>query len=456
MKKKYVLFMMLLGLISMKFFSQEKIVPPDGYVLLSFPEVKNDSPSFLCKVCFVTIRGKTFPYDMKLQKYQKGKWSEITGKLDYGNSIKLEKKTNYAVDLNTLFKSEFDSDDLILVKESFEKDFKLVPDNGQWKLVNTDSFLDTIAEINLKERYQSYIDKSSYKNDLFAYDLLPGSGEIVINAYLGDSTDELLIPETIEDIPVGQIRNIRVKKDIVIKKLVISSSIKEIADSVFSGMGIENLVFSENSEISKIGSYCFKDNNIIELNLPKRQIIFGFDVFSNNQFKTISIYKEYAFSYKTSMGKFILEDCMKQEENSIIKSDILEEVIFEDGCNLIPPHAFANCKNIKTVSIPSSMKKFGALGFYGCGNLSDLQIDGISLASVKDYDELAERVRQSGYESGKAGDAIMGEFGAQVAKSMQLRTDPYSGAWTFVGCPLSLKTKQLLMKIGLPEYAIKE
>ena len=170
----------------------------------------------------------------------------------------------------------------------------------------------------------------------------------------------------------------------------------------------------------------------------------------------MSIYKDYVFYYKTKGGMFWFEDCVKQEENGILNSDSIEEVIFEEGCVSIPPRAFCNCDNLKTVYIPSTMKQYGALAFAGCDNLSELIFAGIPLSEVKNYDELAERARQEARNSGTPGAEIMGEFSAQVAYSMQLQTDPYSCAWTFLGCPLSLKTTQILMKMGLPEWSVKE
>ncbi|MCQ2240880.1 leucine-rich repeat domain-containing protein [Treponema sp.] len=494
--KKILPFVLLL-LSTFIFAQTNNVTPPEGYVLLPNPElieqtIASSKKAYIVDYCPIQIGEEKYESVLEFKCYKKHTWSDIPKKLvkptvvlrdGYEitrNHIQLEKNTVYAVRINSLlWNYNRDSFEFALINDSFHKDFQLITDEaGILRLKCTESLADTIAKIEnrrqaeierkAKEERQRKIEEEQrkianllkdipYKNDKFAYDLLPGSGDIVIKAYLGDSVDELVIPKTIEEIPVGMIERIRIKDDFAIKKLVISSSVKEIADSVFKNMGIESLVFEKNSKIAKIGSEAFKDNKIKELNLPKKDMSIGLDAFSNNQFKTISIYKGYSFFYKVRFGYFDLEDCMKQTENGILKSDVLEEVIFEDGCIAIPPRAFAQCPNLKKISLPTTIRKYGALAFYDCTNLSELVIAGIPLASVKDYDELAEKARaESKSRLGAGAGDVMGAFSVQVAKAFQLTTDPYSGAWTFVNCPLPLKTKQILMKMGLPEYAIKE
>ena len=457
MKKIFTLTLMLL--MSLVFAQANDVIPPDGYVLLPNPElieqtIASSKKAYIVNYCSIKINNNSFTRDLKFKCYKKNSW--VDARID-NSLIRLEKNTVYAIDLNVLLGKDYpDEAELNLIKQSFQKDFELTTiKDGVLLLKSRDSLVDTLTEISNQRKIAKLLNSSPYKNDKFAYDLLPGSGDIVIKAYLGDSVDELIIPETIEDIPVGTVQNMRIKPGITINKLIIPPSVKEIGDSAFKNMGIETLIFEKHSKIEKIGSEAFKDNKIKEFNLPKKDISIGLDAFTNNQFKTISIYKGYSFFYKVSFGYFDLEACLKQTENGILKSDVLEEVIFEDGCTSIPPRAFAQCPNLKKVSLPTTIQKYGALAFYDCTNLSELLIAGIPLASVKDYDELAERAREEAKSrlGAGAGD-IMGAFSVQAVKEFQLRTDPYSGACTFINCPLSLKTKQILMKMGLPEYAI--
>lgn len=472
MKKK---FLMLLSFVCcLRIFAQTNVVPPEGYVVLPSTDIitqsiQSNKKAYIADYCQITVQNTSFYYKIKLIRYLNNKWTEIPQKLitlskgyrDDGNNfcnIQLEKNAIYAVDFYNMLGRDYpDVNELAIMKQSFEKDFQLISrTDGILLLTNKPSFYTTLLSIKQQRDAIKILNSSPYKNELYAYDLLPGSGDIVINAYLGDSVEELAIPNTIEDIPVGSIRNFKLKEGLIIKKLSIPSSVKTIEDSVFSNLGIEELIFEKDSEIQKIGSNAFRYNNISELNLPKNKISIGLDAFSNNKFKKISIYKDYSFFYKTKGGKFWFEDCVKQEENGILNSETIEEVIFEEGCVSIPPRAFCNCDNLKTVYIPSTMKQYGALAFAGCDNLSELIIAGIPLSEVKNYDELAERARAEAKRSGTPGAEIMGEFSADVVSSMQLRTDPYSCAWTFLGCPLSIKTTQILMKMGLPEWSVKE
>ncbi len=65
-------------------FSQERPVPPEGYILLPSIDVNSKEAKqtrYLAKVCTVTIGQKWFTCDMKLKRYQKGQWDEISKKM---------------------------------------------------------------------------------------------------------------------------------------------------------------------------------------------------------------------------------------------------------------------------------------------------------------------------------------------------------------------------------------
>ena len=222
-------------------------------------------------------------------------------------------------------------------------------------------------------------------------------------------------------------------------------------------MGIEKIIFAKDSKIEYIGKNAFRYNKIRELNLPKKKLTICFDAFSDNQIKKISIYKDWVFQYNTTANQFVLLNCQSQEENGVIKSDELEEVIFEEGCTFIVPKAFADCKNLKTLKLPASMRSFGACAFMNCTSLSDIYFEEVAIAKVEDYEDLAKKtekaVRQYGYATGNATDIALAPYVAKVTQGLQRMSDPFSAIYSFTKCPIDLKTKRILLKMGLPPEA---
>ena len=113
---------------------------------------------------------------------------------------------------------------------------------------------------------------------------------------------------------------------------------------------------------------------------------------------------------------------------------------------------FADCVNLKKIFIPSTMKKFGACAFMRCTSLSDISVSGIPLADVEDYNSWAEKAAKNlnMYDLVNNTNAL---FEAAITSRLGMMTDPFSAILCFEGCPIDLKTKRILLKMGLPEMA---
>ena len=286
-----------------------------------------------------------------------------------------------------------------------------------------------------------------YKNDLYAY-YMDNSGDLAIICYLGESVETLVVPEKIEGIPVGTILSLQSLNNAKFKNVIIPKSVITIYDNACVELGIEKLSFEKDSNLNRIGVNAFRYNEIKELNLPKKQLSIGFDSFSDNKIKKISVYKDWVFQYHTPFNKFSLDYCSTQEDNAFLKSDILEEVIFEEGCFYIAPKCFAECHNLKKLAIPSTMKKFGAYAFNDCTSLSEISFAGVSIADVDTLEELYAKAKLQFDPN----DDILG-LGAALESYTRLVTDPWSAVKTFGNCPIGLKTKRTLLKMGLPQNA---
>ncbi|MDD5928446.1 MAG: leucine-rich repeat domain-containing protein [Spirochaetales bacterium] len=291
--------------------------------------------------------------------------------------------------------------------------------------------------------------KDTYKNDSFAYQM-NSSGSLTIACYLGESKDVLEIPNEIEGIPVNVIFSMQSLTDAKFKTVVIPKNIVEIREDAFVNLGIENVVFEKGSEIQAIDQNAFRYNNITELNIPRKELTIYFDAFSDNNIKKVTVYKDWQFVYRKRAGYFYIND----SETAFIRSDSLEEVVFEEGCIAVYPAMFSYCKNLKKVSLPSTMRKFGQNGFAGCESLSELVFAGIPIAEVEDYNTFAAQTEKYIKENGnQTSDNIMAPFAAAVAAKYGRETDPTSAIGCFRNCPIPLKTKRILLQMGLPNDA---
>lgn len=380
-------------------------------------------------------------YDSLLIISENGKFQNYTAISDGKNlTIKLSDFTeDTTLQIRSLIKQYSDEKKIIESELQAEKERKE-------KLKKADNIRISADEIKEYLRYSDV-----YKNSLYAYSLNK-NGDIVIICYLGDSVDSLFIPEMIEGIPVGQIYSLQSLNNAKFKNITIPKTVKEISDNACVGLGIEKLIFEKDSNLTSIGVNAFRYNEIQELNLPRKKLTIGFDSFSDNKIKKISVYKDWIFLYHTPFYRFSLDYCSTQEDNAFLKSDVLEEVIFEEGCSYIAPKCFAECKNLKKLVIPSTMKQIGAYAFYDCTSLSDISFAGIPLIEVDDIEKLFEKAQQNvNPYSSNALDTL--GITAAAETLAQIDSNPFSAAKAFGNCPIGLKVKRTLLMMGLPEIA---
>lgn len=69
---------------------------------------------------------------------------------------------------------------------------------------------------------------------------------------------------------------------------------------------------------------------------------------------------------------------------SAFANSAIETVVINGECNEIEDYAFYGCENLKSVSLPSTVKKIGEMAFAGCRSLSDVKLpSGVNLEGAE-------------------------------------------------------------------------
>lgn len=294
-----------------------------------------------------------------------------------------------------------------------KKNIKNYADLWELKVIKVEN-IPTEKELGTFQLNNAFKNKHLVNNDLYVYGLIDGGG-IFIEAYIGPETENLIIPSKIEGITVQKIGQISEYSPNKIKSLTIPASVIEIDKKAFMGIGLEKVVFEPNSKLRKVGMDAFRNNKLTEIPLPtKTTIEIGDNAFSGNNMKKISIYKNWDFNqceYRNKSG-----EPLGKKEPAIWQSDILEEVVYEEGCKKIAERMFYNCASLKKLYLPSTIRTISTYAFCNCSQLSEIIF---------------------------AGNII---FEQTYFLSLY-----YVGC--FKNCPLDLKTKSKLMNMGMPSDA---
>ena len=288
--------------------------------------------------------GPLSDYDSILIIFRKGKYKKCSAISDGKNlSLTFSEYINESTELDTLIT------DIYLEKEKKEAEQKAEDEKRR-------------IEAEKKQRQvmlEPLLKKGQWNNDSFVYSL-GKDGKITINAWLGNnSVEELIIPKEIEGLPVTKIEDMHSIGSVSYRRVIIPNTVKTIEYAAFQGCVIKELIFEDNSNLEEISSYAFADNEIQELNLPKKELYINHHAFSNNKMKTLNIFSKWKFGYGSYDGTFV---CCNE----------LETVYFEDGCSIIYEGCFRNCKNLKEISIPSSLKRIYSYAFHECTSLSNI------------------------------------------------------------------------------------
>ena len=185
-------------------------------------------------------------------------------------------------------------------------------------------------------------------------------------AFLNCDLESVSLPNTLET--VG--RN-AFKLNKSLKELIIPSSVKTIYNGAFGQTGIKKLQLHNNIQTIEAGAFFGCDDLTEITGLTNAQIA-----------KFWLAYNEtpWAKSIVNEEEPFIIDD----DNNLVAYVGSEDNIVIPDGVKVIGMNAFSG-KDMKSVTIPSSVTKIERTAFYGCKNLESITIP----ASVNSIGQLA-------------------------------------------------------------------
>ena len=183
-----------------------------------------------------------------------------------------------------------------------------------------------------------------------------GNSYIIINGYEGDSS-ELIIPETINDLPVVGVADLAFENNKIITSITYPDTLLSIGSATLKGcINLESLTLEEAgavkgynvlttlfSGIECDGTY-IADFGELKASIP-------------NVFKNLTYGSE------------------NEEVNMLcVNVRTLEKVEITGNIKIIPFWAFENCTGLKEIILPNGLEKIGESAFYNCDSLVKVEI----------------------------------------------------------------------------------
>lgn len=180
----------------------------------------------------------------------------------------------------------------------------------------------------------------------FIYETVKGGEGILIQKYIGSRSD-VIIPATIENLPVVKIQYNAFLGNKSIYSVVVPASVKEIEYNAFRESSIKKVTLPEGLET--IGSGCFRESGLTEIEIPS----------------TASFAGGYQFYLCDKLTSVKIPSTLAVIPEGCFQNTGLTSVDFPEGVTTVSANAFYY-SNVTSFNIPASMTKILASAFSGC------------------------------------------------------------------------------------------
>lgn len=184
----------------------------------------------------------------------------------------------------------------------------------------------------------------------------------VMGAYVYSNSNRLSSVTFSENGSLTKIADYAFNGTCSLKSIVIPQYIIELGDCSFSGSGLTEAIFEENSTLSLIGMSAFSCTQIKEIDIPDSVLVISGCAFSscweltsvsfgNNSNCQSILYS--AFSYDERLKNIILPDSLKILGENAFYNSGLTSITIGSGLTELGYGVFASCKNLSEISVSS-------------------------------------------------------------------------------------------------------
>lgn len=187
-----------------------------------------------------------------------------------------------------------------------------------------------------------------------------GFNGLATESFYGAPISTITIPKSVTEIPKSCFNNAT-----LLTSVTLHDDITEIMDNAFYDAEIEEIQLP--TGLTKIGSYAFADNALTSLTLPDSLTSIGEQAFRNNPVT----------------GTLVIPASVTEIGQIAFRGTDISGIEFKDGAELtIGKEAFANAKNLREVTLPSSVVKLNIAAFTYSTNPDDDSIIGLHSLTV--------------------------------------------------------------------------
>ncbi len=213
------------------------------------------------------------------------------------------------------------------------------------------------------------------------------SGENTGKLYLnGKLVTDLMVPDSISKLKANVFKGFE-----CITSVSLPMGIKSIGSEAFSGCnGITSVKLPDGIEKIEYGAFQYCEN-LSEINIPQSLTRIGESAFSDcNSLKNVCIssiesWCNMKFGDEWSFWEHISSPLEKALEVQI-NGETVTDLIIPDTVKTIKDYVFKDCHGIKSVTIPSSIKKIGKNVFYNSGFEAIINLSAVTLFDKIDMD----------------------------------------------------------------------
>lgn len=212
-------------------------------------------------------------------------------------------------------------------------------------------------------------------------------GCVTIKSVLNNDDTEVVIPDTVEDLPVTAIDDFSFESSDAVS-VKIPASVDSIGINAFINTPLEKITVDADNEsyASSDGILYNKDETVLikcpekrtqAVTLPETVLVIGENAFMNSC--AVSV---------------ILSDSLSSVNKQAFACSAIESIVLGDCVTFVDEAAFLNCVNLKTAVLSNSLETIPYALFSGCTSLSAIEIpSGVtSVGALAFYNTSLEKV----------------------------------------------------------------